>query len=208
MRVIGICSFIDQQFAELIANFLKADFETVTAMLSALSSIEGRRAAMDAAAKTALPEDDYRLYAAVSNATTPPRNQRNKYAHHLWGTANYIPDGLLLTDPKDNARRTAKDAAEYKAYRDALDAYLAEQTHHTQMPVLYPSNLFDYTKIMVYREADIDRDIRDALVGVTLVGYLKVALSNHPSAAEMHSKLFAEPLFQRALQPKSTENDL
>ena len=206
MRIIGIGSFIDHRLAEMIANFLKADFEAVTAMLSALSSIEGRRAAMKAAAKTVLSEDDYRLYAAVLKATTPPRKQRNKYAHHLWGTANYIPDGLLLIDPQDFARRDAKYAAEYRSHRDDLDTFLARRPPHTPMPKPPKMELFDYTKVMVYRKEDIDRDIEDALKAVELVSCLKLALSEHPVAAEMRSKLFAQPLIRQALEPKSTQN--
>ena len=41
MRVIGTCSFIDQQLSKIMANFIKADFEMVTAMLSALSAEAG-----------------------------------------------------------------------------------------------------------------------------------------------------------------------
>ena len=49
-------------------------------------------------------------------------------------------------------------------------------------------------------------DPRDALKAVELISLMEFALSDHHAAAEMRSKLFAEPLFQRALEPKSTEN--
>ena len=205
MRVIGICSSIDQQLSKLMANFIKADFETVTAMLLALSSTEGRRAAMSAAAETALSEDDYRLYTAVLKATTSPRNQRNKYAHHLWGTANYIPDGLLLIDPRYAARRDAQIATEFKTYQEDSDAH-RKSPHVAPMPKSPTPELFDYTQIQVYREPDIDRDIRDALKAAELISHLTFALSDHPVAAEKRSKLFAEPLVQQAFEPKSTES--
>ena len=206
MRVIGICSFIDQQLYKIMANFIKADFEMVTAMMLALSGAEAKRAAMNAAALTALSEDDYCLYMAVLEATTPPRKQRNKYAHHLWGTANYIPDGLLLIDPQEFARSDAKYAAEHKAYRDDVVAYRAQQTRSTPRPTPPTPPTFDYTQIFVYRESDLERDVRDALKAVELISLMEIALSDHPAAAEMRSKLFVEPLFQRALEPKSTEN--
>ena len=206
MRVIGICSFIDQQLYKIMANFIKADFEMVTAMMLALSGAEAKRAAMNAAALTALSEDDYCLYMAVLEATTPPRKQRNKYAHHLWGTANYIPDGLLLIDPQEFARRDAKYLAEHKAYRDDVDAYRAQQTRSTPRPTPPSPGSFDYTQIFVYRESDLDRDVRDALKAAELISLMGLALSDHPVAAETRSKLFAEPLVQRALEPKSTES--
>jgi len=206
MRVISVCSFIDQQLSAIMANFIKADFETVTAMLLALSGAEGRRAAMNAAAQTALSKDDYCLYTAVLKATTPPRNQRNKYAHHLWGTANYIPDGLLLIDPRYAARCDAKFAAELKAYREALAARRTQPPPLAPMPEHPTHDFFDYTRILVYRETDIDRDIRDALKAAELISNLTLALSDHPVAAEMRSKLFAEPLVQQALEQKSTQN--
>jgi len=206
MRVISTCSFIDQQLSKIMANFIKADFELVTAMLLAMSGAEGRRAAMNAAAHTALSEEDYCLYMAVLKVTAPPRNQRNKYAHHLWGTANYIPDGLLLIDPRYAARCDAKYAAEFKAYREALDAHRIQSPRPAPMPKPPTHDFFDYTQILVYREPDIDRDIRDALKAVDMIGHLTVALSDHRAAAEMRPKLFAEPLIQQALQPKSTEN--
>ena len=207
MRVIGICSFIDQLLTKMMANFLKADFETVTAMLLALSGAEGRRAAMSAAAETALSEDDYHLYKAVLKATKKPHIERNKYAHHLWGNANYIPDGLLLIDPRYAARCDAKFAAEYKAYREALDARRIQSPPRAPMPKPPTHDFFDYTRILVYRETDIDRDVQDALKAAELISDLTFALSDHPVAAETRSKLFAEPLVQRVLEPKSTQNE-
>lgn len=206
MRVIGIGSFIDQHLFKTMSNFIKADFEMVTAMMLALSGAEAKRAAMNAAALTALSEDDYYLYKAVLEATTPPHKQRNKYAHHLWGTANYIPDGLLLIDPQNFARSDAKYAAEYKAYRDDVDAYRAQQTRSKPRPTPPSPASFDYTQIFVYRESDLDRDVRDALKAAELISLMKIALSDHPVAAETRSKLSAEPLVQRALEPKSTQN--
>ncbi len=206
MRVIGIGSFIDQHLFKTMSNFIKADFETVTAMLLALSGGEAKRAAMNAAALTALSENDYRLYTAVLKATTPSRKQRNKYAHHLWGTANFIPDGLLLIDPQDFARNDAKYLAEHKEYRDDVDAYRAEQTRSTPRPTPPSPTSFDYTQIFVYRESDLDRDVRDILKAAELVSLMEFALSDHPVAAETRSKLSAEPLVQQALEPKSTQN--
>ena len=158
---------------------------------------------MNAAAQTALSEDDYCLYTAVLKATMPPHIQRNKFAHHLWGTANYIPDGLLLIDPRYDARCDAKFAAEYKTYREAYDAYRSQSPRPTSMPEPPTHDFFDYTQIPVYREPDIDRDIRDALKAVEMISHLTLALSDRRVAAEMRSKLFAEPLIQKALQQKS-----
>ena len=54
IRVINIWSYTDHSLATLATNFLKADFETVTAMLQALTGIEARRAAISAAAQSTL----------------------------------------------------------------------------------------------------------------------------------------------------------
>src|SRR5271156_4524441 len=83
----------------MVAQFLRADFAVVRAMLQALIGAGGKRAAMDAAAKSALSEEDCLYYDALMRAIKTSRNKRNDFVHHLWGISPDIPDALLLLDP-------------------------------------------------------------------------------------------------------------
>lgn len=203
MLVISLWSHIEHSFARMMGAFLKTDFEIITEMLLALTSGEGRRAAIDGAAKAALTDDDYFLYQAVLKTTKPSRDRRNEYAHHMWGIVNFIPDSLLLVDPRYFTRLDAKNDQSIKDYIDAFR--LGVSTGMLEQELLEFENP-DLSQIMVYRDTDIERDVRDANKAADMISSLRFAISDHPGRALMRSKLLAEPLVQQALQPKSTEN--
>lgn len=99
-RVINTGSMIEARWSIILVNLAKADPHTGTAMYLALSSSEARRAAIKAAAQVRLSKDDFLLFQAVVKVTTPQRNARNQFAHHIWGMAREVKDALLLADPE------------------------------------------------------------------------------------------------------------
>lgn len=194
MQVVSIWSHIDHLYAIMITNFLGSDFETVMEMLKALSSSDGRRAAIKAAARNVLPPKDFTLYEVIEKAIKPSRDRRNEYAHHLWGFADQFPDALLLIDPRHLAEHHAKTETISLMVRYQVEIDPAD---HPQL---------DLSKVFVYREKDIKEDLALAKQAYGFVFELRFALSNHPGSAEARSRLLSQPQVQQALQQRSSEN--
>jgi hypothetical protein len=53
-----------------------------------------------AAAKAALPPDQFEIFAAIMSAVDRVQNERNRLAHWVWGTCPELPDRLLLANPE------------------------------------------------------------------------------------------------------------
>lgn len=99
-RAINIGSMIESRWSIILVNLVHADPRTGTAMYQALSSSEARRAALKAAAEVRLSKDDFLLFQAVVKVTTPQRNTRNHFAHHIWGRSPQVKNALLLALPE------------------------------------------------------------------------------------------------------------
>jgi hypothetical protein len=99
-RAINTGSMIETRWSVILVNLAKADPRTGAATYQALTSSEARRAALSAAAKTRLSDSDFLLFQSVVRVTTPQRNLRNQFAHHIWGMASELKDCLLLADPE------------------------------------------------------------------------------------------------------------
>lgn len=84
----------------MAARFLKADFEVAYEMLQALNAEGARVQIIRAAARKVLSDPDFELYAAVWKAAKPLRDQRHKFAHHLFGLNSGLPNALLLIDSR------------------------------------------------------------------------------------------------------------
>jgi hypothetical protein len=91
---------IESRWSIILVNLVHADPRTGTAMYQALSSSEARRAALRAAAEVRLSKDDFLLFQAIVKVTTPQRNVRNHFAHHIWGRSPQVKDALLLAKPE------------------------------------------------------------------------------------------------------------
>jgi hypothetical protein len=181
----------------MLARFLKADYETVAEMILALRSGEGKRDAIQAAARKALNQEDYALYSAVLKITKPSRDRRHDYAHNLWGFASFLPDALLLVDPRDSVRGDIQTVKYWTKWHEVGP----NGTIDDELPEL------DLSKVFVYREGDIDRDIRDADEADDLTRTLDHALSNHYANDEARSELLKHPKVQRELQPSASGSD-
>ena len=200
MRIINIWSYTDHSLATLTTSFLKADFETVTEMLQALTGIEGRRAAITAAAQSTLSVDDFNLFTAVMRVIRPLRKRRNDFAHFLWGILPDEPDVLLLLNPKYLAQYDAKTRSwskEFMAYRPT----------GAERPEIPPRPEIDFTKVFVYREQDLIEDVNHATKASQFVFMLQFALSpSHPAAEHVRTELCNQPQVQQALERLSPEN--
>lgn len=193
VRVIATWAEIDSDLAIILSKLLKADVEIGTAMYQALSGGEARKAAFMAAAKVSLAEWQFILVKAVFDATRASRNQRNDFAHHIWGQTPSIPDALLLMPPEV-----------------VLDRHLsfmrAKPDPKTSALVLTPKS-FDYDKIMVWRGTDFVNAVELALTAAVQFAYLYGAIG-HPLIEQSRRLLLMEPRVQQALQPLIRDSSL
>lgn len=107
MKVIAIWSDIETKYTQIATTCLNSDFLTVNNMLQAISSSEGKRAAIKAAVKSAYPQH-FDIFEAVEKVIKPSRDRRNEFAHHVWVNAPGVPDSICLVDPKHIASQGAE----------------------------------------------------------------------------------------------------
>lgn len=138
MRVIADWAHIDGDISTILTTLLGADVAVGAAMYQALTGGDARRAALLGAAQKALPPWKYILLQAVLKATKPSRDERNDFAHHVWGNVKEIPDALLLMHPHVVLE---------------MNVSHREVRYEGNQGVITPKGL-DTSKIMVYYHAD------------------------------------------------------
>ena len=189
MGVIAQWAHTDGDFANVFAMTLKADIEVGVAVYQAFNGLEARRTALFAAAKKALPEWQQIALDAVWRATKGSRDQRDRFAHHVWGYSVDLPDALLLMNSSVVVDRNI-------SYRTRLE--IKDGRH-----LVSPKD-FDRSQVFVYREKDFDRAYMDALEANRLVTYLYWLVSNLPMLRD-NKPLLNEPLFRRTVEPLMRE---
>jgi hypothetical protein len=186
MRVIAYWAHIDGDMATIFSNFLRTDIEVGTAVYQAFNGAEARRVAMFAAAEKALPEWQQIALRAVWNATKASRDQRDKFAHHVWATSEELPDALLLMHSSVVVARN-----------------VSHRQRSEHLPngrgVIAPKDL-DRSKVFVYRQKDFDRAAEEAGAASFLVMLLYTAIGQNWHEVGRR-QLWNEPRFQRAVQP-------
>ena len=188
--VIASWAHIDGDLGSLLAQMLKADIETGTAMYLALTGGEARRSALLAAADAALPEWKRLLLLATLKATKPSRDQRNDFAHHAWGTAKELPGSLLLMHPRVVVERNI-------SYRQA--------SIENGQRIIAPKD-FDADRIMVYRKKDFENAREKASRSQLLFNLLYMVIQSL-TIEQARRQLLNEPEIQPALQPLIRESD-
>jgi hypothetical protein len=96
MLVITEWSYIDHYLGTLLADMMHAGIPEALAIYQSIWSPDGRRKALTNVAETALAADGFSLFRAVMHGLTPSRDDRHRFAHHLWGYSPDLPDALLL----------------------------------------------------------------------------------------------------------------
>ncbi len=155
MRVIATWSAIELEFFFLTASFLKTDYDIVTRMLLEITSGDGRRAAMRAAAEHSLSGDAsaFAIFEKLDAAARSCRERRNAFAHGKWGYSDELPDALLLWDASDFAEYTMGVNAYHYRREVLLNAGKKADADKLTLPPI------DHSKVMVYRESDLKTDV-------------------------------------------------
>ncbi len=199
-RVIAEWAHIDGDFATMLGGFLQADFAVATAMLQALNGSGAKRAALAAAAKEALPPDDYALFEVVTKLIRPSRDTRNAFAHHVWGYLKTFPDCLLLMEASVIVSiQTAWDSGK-KSATEIIDGV----THYT---IKFPAGSQPaQTKVFVYTENTMKEAVSDAIHARSLVVALWNTVRNNLDSAEARTWLLNQRPVQQALAALSRKN--
>lgn len=190
MSVISTWSYCEVQAAELLSDFINAEFRTAYAMLNALTSSEARRAAMLAAAKVALSADDLKLYEGVEAAVRPSRNTRNAFAHGLWGSLPRLRSSLLLVRSED-----------------LTESHIAwAEMGNRGSPDMYPG--LDYSQVWVYTAKELKKARESAWEALVLIRMLRFCFARRSatpkeSRVELAKMLTASQAPQRKSRKKT-----
>lgn len=198
MRVIALWSHNDGNLAAILAVMLKTDIQTGVAMYHALTSAEARKAALFAAADIAMLEWEAILLRAVIRACRASRNQRNDFAHGIWGVSPDVPDAIMLLD--------AEVVMEH-------NVSVRQPVMVDGQRVIRPKGI-DNKRVWVYRQKDFDAAHDDAQTAYQrLLNYYTLArfrddrarieLLSDPQVAQAAHKLSREssPATQAQLRP-------
>jgi hypothetical protein len=101
MQVIATGAQMEYRTGALLAHILHTGVRAGIAMFQSVSSEDGKRNMILAAAKAQMTDDDATLLEIVFGVNKSARGVRNSYAHHLWGHSDDLLDALLIIDPRD-----------------------------------------------------------------------------------------------------------
>ena len=149
-QIFALWASIEQDLDVLLVNVLGANATPALAMFATLTAQHLQLGALEAAAKAALPKDDFDIFKAALLAVDCAQTPRNHLAHWSWGVCLQRPDLLILANPKMLSARDLRVA----------------KLLHAPGPKAEPkeigeANLFDDSEILAYSEADLSRAVRD-----------------------------------------------
>lgn len=198
MAVISIWSHIDHQYANIVTKCLRSDFEIVTEMMNAIISSDARKSVIRKAVESRYPEQ-LALFDAIGRIIKPSRDKRNNFAHHLWGINPYIPDSVCLVNPKHLTELDAQNEAFWTEFYKDPSSYMNKER---------PPSFVDQSKIMIYSDKDLEKEIEDASKAAVLSSKLRMCLSDHPASDDLQKELYSMPEVQKILTPNSEYEDI
>lgn len=172
MTTISRWARTDAMLAELLSAMLKSeDLAVGMAIYQSLAAggSRQRQTALLAAAEEALSAEDYWLVQAVIEVSTTSRNQRNDFAHHLWGVSDDVPNALLLVDPKVFVRHLTMRSLYSKGT-------LAMYSRYAMKGKDMPSGDLDHSRVQVYFKPALQRSSIDAIEAGTRAFLLNIAV--------------------------------
>lgn len=188
---IATWSITEAQLGRLLVTIMGAQARPALAMFGALQSNAAKIATVTAAANTLLTGDDLEAFQAIMPLTKSAADQRHKFAHHLWGVCDELPNALLLVDPKHSLNWQI-DLNEAIAAPPRLGS-IFDTNAKFDLPK------FPTDKIAVYRKPDFDAYIAETSKTGTLLNLLCLAVDPRFQGATLRPLLSNEPHFQSAL---------
>ena len=200
---VSMWAHIDSLYAHMLCGFLKADFATVAAMYSSISSGEARKAALLAAADSVNP-DSQKLISACMAAMRASRNRRNDFAHHIWAYSPELPDSLILIDPAalvESDAELRQFMADGKFIPGITNVGKANRLEFPQIPSP------DRRRMMVYKEKELESEALLSVQCLGIVRELLKATSRTQPDDQARAKLLSEPRILREYERLSLQND-
>ena len=197
MLVIEQWSFTEARILLILKHCLGGDPTVTSAVLLSIDSQAAQRSAILAAAKAVLNEEYGLLFQSSFLSTLASRNTRHRFAHHLWGVSDDLPDALLLQDPKDFHTALAQRVKRVAA-REKAGIYPAGEDVRS----------LDRSGMSVWRERDFLEEVDAAKRADTVVAHLEslvASVQNGSSVDSILQWLLKDPLIQQRLQKAKTQ---
>lgn len=191
IEVIASWSRVDWRMAGLLTLCVKAEFRTVSAMLSVLNSPRAQHDAILAGIEMTVTPDDFKLITATFKTTTEDRKIRDKFAHHMWGVSPDVPDCLILANPRELTVSFSR-----------VIANLATTGTKGQ------GNL-ETSKILVYYKADLEEALKRAQRAFSVIhslGHVAIRPAGTPEGDATRQTLRRDPEISQLLQSQSRQN--
>jgi hypothetical protein len=144
MHAIAEWSIVDTSMSIVFVTLLGNNPGPAAAIYASIGS-GAKKAAFGAIAESSITDlTVLDLFGAISKRYASLADERHRLAHWVWGHASYIPDGVLLCDP----RTIMGNELEWKVFNEAI-----KRGEKINQPP--PPSSMD--KILVYEESDFAR---------------------------------------------------
>jgi len=179
-HIVALSSQVDHELSLLLVHVLGANATPALAMFDEFDSQKQQMRLLRAAARAELGDKTkrYRVFDAVLRAVMAAQSDRHKLAHWIWGHSPDIPNVLLLADPK--ALRIRKIARQRLLTTPIkLSAFLQngdaeQQKRELTLTALYEA---DPKTVLIYRDEDLNRAMRDLLAALSILDYFRYYLT-------------------------------
>lgn len=181
-KIFATWASIEHDLGSMLVRLLGADARPAHAMFSILRSQQLQNAAIEAAAKSILPREEYQIFSAVMAVVNGVQKTRNRLAHWAWASCKERPDLLLLGDPDKLKERANRTAAYFQRQKDSKTFDLGETWEVIQ---------FDPNGFLAYSKGDLERDLRDLTEATQIMLHHSVHMD--PSFSLLHAQAFGLP---------------
>jgi hypothetical protein len=190
MRVVEAWAAIEATTLLIVNDCIPSSKIVATAMLQAVDSQSGQRAAVLAAVKAVVPPADWRLFEAGMLSTAASRQVRHQFVHNQWGIAPMLPDALLLLDVRHRVREHANRIVRVEEkLRKGVSVHVAAEE-------------FNPEGTSVWRESDLKVAVKDAERADRITSELWQFVSNQQQGranTSVRRRLKADPLIKQRL---------
>lgn len=198
MLVIEHWSITEMRLLLILRYCLGGDPTIAAEILLAIENQGIQRTVIMTATKAVLPKEDWPIIEAAFLSMNASRTVRHRFAHHIWGVADDMPDALLLLDPKDMtivmAQLVKQAAINKKAGREPKPVDI--------------DDILDRSKVMVWRERDFqlecDTAHRSSLITEVISQFIFLT-KNGQSVDSIRRSLLSDPLIQQRLEKQSPQ---
>ncbi len=179
MRVISAWSVCESHLHRIFTSLLQSNPEQGIAMFLSLESDKAKKDVLMAAASVKLSDEDMDILKAILDLYKNTQRPRNKIAHHLWGYSDFIPDGILLMNPKDYLVWQSSDATEKPIPSDKIFIYKKHDFVEIVNSIERLSSILHDFYFMIGPHARSANEIRQRLLSLPDISVFLSRLQRH-----------------------------